>query len=100
MHNPAVLDGNEDDRRAHHDCFQRDRCVGRLLPQARQCARAIVADELVLHRLRPLRLDRLWLGVRNETPEAGYHQRPLLCFPGTAPYRDRRGVVPGVTELL
>jgi len=100
MHNLAVLDGNKDDCRAGHDCIQRDRCIGGLLPQARQRARAIVADELVLHRLRPLRLDRLWLGVRNETPEAGYHQRPLLCFPGAAANRDRRGVVPGVTELL
>jgi len=80
MHNPAVLDGNKDDCRAGHDCFQRDRCIGGLLPQARQRARAIVADELVLPRLRPLRLDRLWLGVRNETPEAGYHQRPLLLL--------------------
>lgn len=28
------------------------------------------------------------------------HQRPLLCFSGTAAYRNRSGVVPGVTELL
>ena len=50
--------------------------------------------------LRSLRLDCLRLGVRNETPEAGYHQRPLLCLPGAAAYRDRSRVVPGVTELL
>ena len=24
----------------------------------------------------------------------------VLCFPGAAPHRDRRGAVPGVTELL
>jgi hypothetical protein len=71
MHNPAVLDGNKDDRRAHHDCFQRDRCVGRLLPQARQRARVPAADELVLPWLRPLRFNRFRLGVRDETPEAG-----------------------------
>ena len=29
------------------------------------------ADELVLSWLRPLRIDRVRLGVRNETPEAG-----------------------------
>ena len=34
MHNPAVLDGNKDDCRAGHDCIQRDRSIGRLLPQA------------------------------------------------------------------
>ena len=28
------------------------------------------------------------------------NQRPLLCLAGAAAYRDRRGVVPGVTELL
>ena len=89
-----------DDRRAHHDCFQRDRCVRRLLSKARQRARVTAPSELVLPRLRPLRFNRFRLGVRNETPQAGHHQRPLLCFPGTAPYRDRRGVVPGVTELL
>ena len=27
-------------------------------------------------------------------------QRPLFCFPGVAPDRDRRGAVPGVIKLL
>jgi len=36
---------------------------------------------VVLSWLRSLRLDCLRLGVRNETPEAGYYQRPLLCLP-------------------
>ena len=57
-------------------------------------------DGLVLPRLRSLRLDRVRLGIRNETPEAGHHQRSLLCLPGAAPHRHRRGSVPGVTELL
>ena len=55
---------------------------------------------LVLRWFRPLRLDRVRLGVCNEAPEAGNHQRPLLCLPGAAPYRDWGVVVPGVTELL
>ena len=55
---------------------------------------------LVLRWLRPLRLDRVRLGVCNEAPEAGNHQRPLLCFPGVASHRHRRCAVPGVTELL
>jgi hypothetical protein len=30
------------------------------------------ADGLVLYRVRPLRLDRVRLGVRNEAPETGH----------------------------
>ena len=44
----------------------------RLLPQARQRARATTANKLVLPWLRPLRIDRVRVGIRNETPEAGY----------------------------
>jgi hypothetical protein len=39
-------------------------------------------------------------GVRNEAPEAGHHQRSLLCLPGAASHRHRRCAVPGVIELL
>jgi hypothetical protein len=48
----------------------------------------------------PLRLDRVRLGVRNEAPEAGHYQCPLLYFPSAAPHRYRRRAVPGVTQLL
>ena len=41
-----------------------------------------------------LRVDRLRLGVRNEIPKAGYHQRSLLCLPGAAAHRDRGGTLP------
>jgi len=33
-------------------------------------------------------------------PKAGHDQRPLLCFPGAAPHRNRRGALPGVIKLL
>src|SRR5678815_938738 len=55
---------------------------------------------MVLPRLRPLRLDRVRLGVRNEASEAGHNQCTLLRLPSAAPHRHRRRAVPGVTELL
>jgi hypothetical protein len=38
-----------------------------------QRARTASTDGLVLSWLRPLRLDRISLGVRNEAPETGHH---------------------------
>src|SRR5262249_53063869 len=65
-------------RSGGHDRVQRDRRAGRLLPEARQRARALAANRPVRPRLRALRIDRLRLGLRDEAPEARHDRRPLL----------------------
>ena len=59
--------------------------LGDYFLKGRQRARPAATNRLVLYRVRPLRLDRVRLGVRNEAPEAGHDpacstSSPWCCY--------------------
>src|SRR5215813_7758908 len=95
-----IDDGKNDPRGPRHARLQCGRRGRRLFPQAGQRARAAAADGVVLRRLRPLRFDRIRVGLCHATPEAGDHQCALLCVHGPAPHGHRRGHLRGITEPL
>ena len=55
---------------------------------------------LLLHRLRGLRLDRVWLGLRDEAPEAGHDRRRLLRLDDPALDWNRRHLLSRALESL
>jgi len=55
---------------------------------------------MVLYRFRNLRFDRVRVGVRNATPETGYHRRCLLRFDGATLDYGWCSFVSGIAELL
>src|SRR5262245_59802129 len=54
---------------------------------------------MVLCRLRRLRFDCFWLGLRNEAPETSHHWGRVLRIHGVAADRYRRCILSGIAEL-